>query len=395
MLRHLRLLLPLVLIPAAAAQGDDPWVLEAREFLQTHPEDAGLGVLVEALDVFDLDAARPHGETLRAIAETGWSGEHPEITSLIEGQATALAWATVAAGAVSMEFPEPQDIHSALPNTLELRLLMRLMVADARRQEAAGDPAAAAERSVRALRLANHLCAERTTLYQHLIGLSEMRLSCMALESALRHPGLDESALRSASSEIAWVQRHHRAITPTFATERRIVVSAVREMQGNPALQEQFLPEHEARNLTAAQRATVAFWIASPEAFEAAARPVWEEILANASRPPWEREVMDGAWLIQRVNGPVPGMHFPNFDQAFARDDVAVAHLALCQALCALRLGDDAALRNAIDPFTGQPVIVTADRVHSVGPDKRDEQGALVYDPTNGALSVGDIVAPR
>ena len=77
------------------------------------------------------------------------------------------------------------------------------------------------------------------------------------------------------------------------------------------------------------------------------------------------------------------------------RADVVTAHLRLCEALCALRLGQSDTLSRFPDPFTGQPLRVANDRIWSLGPDGQDQSARVSYDPTNGTVSAGDIVAPR
>jgi hypothetical protein len=45
-----------------------------------------------------------------------------------------------------------------------------------------------------------------------------------------------------------------------------------------------------------------------------------------------------------------------------------------------------------IDPFTGKPLMKMGNSFYSLGPDMTDQGGKVVYDPTNGTLSAGDIV---
>ena len=49
-----------------------------------------------------------------------------------------------------------------------------------------------------------------------------------------------------------------------------------------------------------------------------------------------------------------------------------------------------------VDPFTLQPVRYKSDGKHgvvySLGPDMTDNQAGVVYDPTNGTVSAGDVV---
>lgn len=49
-----------------------------------------------------------------------------------------------------------------------------------------------------------------------------------------------------------------------------------------------------------------------------------------------------------------------------------------------------------LDPITGKPFMYhktdEAFELYSIGPDLKDDKGELVYDPTNGTVSAGDIV---
>lgn len=45
------------------------------------------------------------------------------------------------------------------------------------------------------------------------------------------------------------------------------------------------------------------------------------------------------------------------------------------------------------DPFSGQPLRRSpAGTVYSVGPDRRDDSLAVIYDPSNGTMSTGDVL---
>ncbi len=46
---------------------------------------------------------------------------------------------------------------------------------------------------------------------------------------------------------------------------------------------------------------------------------------------------------------------------------------------------------NLIDPFTGKPYLVKGDVQYSIGPDMIDNGGMIIYDPTNGTFSSGDM----
>ena len=46
------------------------------------------------------------------------------------------------------------------------------------------------------------------------------------------------------------------------------------------------------------------------------------------------------------------------------------------------------------DPFSGQPYRMINDNFYSIGPDGKDDRLRIIYDPTNGTYSAGDIKIP-
>jgi hypothetical protein len=48
-----------------------------------------------------------------------------------------------------------------------------------------------------------------------------------------------------------------------------------------------------------------------------------------------------------------------------------------------------------LDPFTDKPFLLGQEKdkvfVYSVGPNGKDDKGLIIYDPTNGTMSAGDI----
>jgi hypothetical protein len=105
----------------------------------------------------------------------------------------------------------------------------------------------------------------------------------------------------------------------------------------------------------------------------------------------------------------------PNFTLGDARSYAAEARANLCRAALRMALGepfggDDRAATMTLagapaasadrrspwrDPFTDAPLVLDATTspalLYSLGPDLKDQRGLLAYDPTNGALSPGDI----
>ena len=125
-------------------------------------------------------------------------------------------------------------------------------------------------------------------------------------------------------------------------------------------------------------------------AFEQETDRVYRTIAANFEKPVWQRGKLD----MKKLSSSLPqAVALSNFDEAAVRAESALARLRLCESLAAARAGKAADAAAVRDPFADRPLGATADRWYSVGPDAADQQGALSYDPTNGTLSAGDIVA--
>lgn len=46
------------------------------------------------------------------------------------------------------------------------------------------------------------------------------------------------------------------------------------------------------------------------------------------------------------------------------------------------------------DPYSNKPFMVINGNIYSVGPDCNDDKLVIIYDPTNGTISLGDIIVP-
>jgi hypothetical protein len=131
------------------------------------------------------------------------------------------------------------------------------------------------------------------------------------------------------------------------------------------------------------------------DALEAEHLYLWTALVAVIEKPHWERETIDDAWVEQRVQNPLLRIAIPNASEAAVRQDHAMTQLRLCMVLCALRVGSADYAGQIMDPFTGEPLHIADDRVWSLGPDGADQEGRMRYDPSNGSVSAGDIVAAR
>ncbi|MBN1478260.1 hypothetical protein JXA47_16005 [Candidatus Sumerlaeota bacterium] len=384
-------LTPLCLSLAAQPEA---WLAEARAYVNTTDDTGGLSDLILSQDLLNTDLIIPQGETLTSIYREGWRAPHPEIEGLIASQRPALDAAIRAAEADHITFPAWQSSSSPVMNFLFFQLLAKLMAAEARMLAAQGQLDLAAERAVQLIRLSNHLNVENVGLIQHLIGVAGMNIGFTSLSDILIQPGISEETLEATWEALCQVARVHVGMEAAFETEGRCMLVGLQEAKSDPALLRDFFSGSLGRenmwHIMALQAALEDF-----NAFQAEHQRVWGLICENASLPAWERESFGPEWIEQQTDNPLFQLALPNFLEAVTREEVTEAKLSLCMALCALRLDDEARLEEIVDPFTGEPVRVESGRVWSLGPDQADQGANLVYDPTNGTMSPGDIVENR
>ena len=110
------------------------------------------------------------------------------------------------------------------------------------------------------------------------------------------------------------------------------------------------------------------------------------------SKPPWERSTAAPAFVEQSIYRDLVLVTVLDVGRLGGTHDHTLARLRLARAQCAIRLGEG--IEGITDPFSGQAIKSGDNLVSSVGPDFTPGTDGVVYDPTNGTTSAGDITAP-
>jgi hypothetical protein len=380
-----------------AQQGEDnPWIAQARAHVAANPENAGLGHLADAISRFDFGVYVAHSRTVDEIVRNGWRSNRPEIAELIRSQAPALRAAVAAAQAEHIEFPPSEDWNSPVPNFLSTQCIAKLLMVEARRLEAAGEPDSAAQRAVQAAQFGDHYCAEGGTLISNLIGVACLSISLKGLESILSHPGISDETLQATGSTLFRLDQGHVGVVEAFRTETDITMTTYHAARDDPSVFAMIWGDPSQADQDPERLANIRRGLDDMESLAADHERIGNAILENLSRPHWEREWLGREWVQSLATNPLlQGAPGPNMMEAATREATAIAHLRICQALCALRLGQPEVAERFLDPYTGGPLHMDAQRIWSLGPDKTDQAGREQYDPANGTVSAGDIVALR
>ncbi|MDX2177133.1 MAG: hypothetical protein SF028_11765 [Candidatus Sumerlaeia bacterium] len=393
----------LMAAPAASvnlqAQGADEWAAHAKE----NEGNEGLGHLAAALKAF---AGPPQGsanEALTEIIREGWRQPHPEVVEALRQNWEALGEFHKAGGYQDLRLP-PADVanfkSAGTPNFLATQVLTKLLVARARQLEAEGQVGQALDTALRAAWIASFYMGDEQPILSRLIGIACLHISLQAVEDLIRNPAADAEVVRGAGSQLYRIDQRIPGMGSAFMVEAAIGRAQLPEMHTEMRKKmEAATPEQveaELAKLPPAQRAMAKEMMnLDSESLLAGHEKVWRAVLENMDRPYRERETMDSAWFDRLSPNPIYNMMMPNFLEAGTRDDAVRARLRACQAARALRIGNAELAASTKDPFTGDPLKVTETSVYSLGPDAADQQGQVLYDPTNGTVSAGDVVVGR
>lgn len=390
-MRALPLGTTLALVITLAPADPPSWESVVQTHLQQSSSREGLErflAVYEALGEPLTERLQPHSDLLGAIQREGWKGNTLALEPLLDELQPVFAEAHTLAAFDSVDFPAATDFSTPVPNFLRLQLLFKAMAADARRLEAQGRLDEALARALDVTAMSSLLQDTDVTMIQHLIGVAGMSIGLRTAEAILPAPGLSEAALRDAQARLMRLDARGPRMADALQMESECMIRGMRQLRDNPdALAETLgVPDHQADDVRAA--------LADFARFEAEHARVWDQVIALARAPYWEQAGGPAPEeIVQQSTSPLIRVAMPNFLEAGVRETVARARLRLCLAVIALRLGEPVAAMQ--DPFTGLPLGLSMEAVRSLGPDREDQHGALLYDPTNGTLSPGDVVAAR
>jgi hypothetical protein len=360
--------------------------------LKQNPNQPGLALLRDAMNRLDGKAVNEAFESIKQVVDEGWRGNHPEIIAVLNSQAPALDAAIKASMEAPFALPSGNDVSAPVPDFLAVQRMTRLLLADARRLQAEGKPNEAARRALQAAQFNNIFNSENQMLISHLVGVAGVTRSMKTLEDILQSDKVSPDTARAIGAALIDIEKNGAGIVDGLEWEAATSLNTVRKMKADKDFRKKALePDITNKEMARALKKT----LKNVPKYETEHERVWDAILANAQKPYYERERVDWTFVKNKTDHPLLLASVPNFTEALTREDISIAHMRLAQALCALRMGGEFTAKQILDPFTGKPLVIKADKVYSLGPDMQDQGGDMEWNPNNGTVSVGDIVAKR
>jgi hypothetical protein len=253
-----------------------------------------------------------------------------------------------------------------------------------------GNPDVALRHATPTLAFGLRAVDEQPNLLSHLTVLPRLSWPLRGLSQILGFGGLSAEAVEDLRETLSSVEDPHfdrsRALAENAETYRSPETTAWLESK---ASREAFLTQRWSRR--APPDEALAILMARLEEFLELNWEHQSRLAEMGEQPSWETELWRRDLREEITDDPIirPGGDLREY---FARSICVETLFALVQQQVDL-LTDSGMER--FDPFTGEPLHMDGEHIWSLGPDTEDQGGLLVYDPTNGTLTPGDIVVPR
>lgn len=370
--------------PAVSSRDWKDWNSMVQGYVAENPGNERLLRFLEVLGQLDMKVATRVQRQVDTIVREGWNAPYPEVAEVLTTLRPVLEGALDLGRGGAFGFPPAEDLQAPVPNFPQMQMLIKLLVADARQAEARGDADGAVEKLVATARLADRFGARGVLLLQHMVSLSAQATVYRNLQAVLANPRTSADAAQRAGLALHEIDTHRAGLLDGLRTESRVTLQTVERARQDPAFLEK---------VTATDKGMTKQLLENYDQFRAEHERVWAIVLEACAKPAWERPRMDAAWVKSTTKDVAFQVVLPTMAESMTRDDILLAHLRICEVLCAVRMGKPELAAQFIDPFSGRALVLTDRLVYSVGPDRKDDSGAVVFDSKNGTGSAGDIVA--
>jgi beta-lactamase regulating signal transducer with metallopeptidase domain len=301
-----------------------------------------------------------------------------------------------------------QGPASPVPSFLAAQVSAKMLCVEGRHFESQGKYEEALDNYLAVLTMGRDYASPNSVMIGHLISLAIQNTAFQQITQLASSGNLREETLGRALTSLRHIESTVNPIANALREEEKDLQWSINDMRRNPEKYRQEA-EDEAKG-----------WIDDVDQIEADNRDAWKFLIGYAETPEWEWRAKDfNRELEERREKyhPLVAIAMPNFVEAKTRFLVTRSRnleTQLATALAAYRVGhgeyprslDDLTPRYferlPIDPFSGGKFRYETTgeefRLWSVGPDGTDDHAegppdaALVYDPTNGTTSAGDIL---
>lgn len=369
--------------PRPAISGKyDSWTANANAHYMANQNNQGLAATLRALDLVQELDYDDYDRTY-VIVDIGWSGDTQPAMKALQQNAPALEAAVAASAAESIAFPYQVDFKTdKYPEHIDkIDTIVLLILAEARRQEAAGAIQAAGARIFQAMAFSRLFLADGFSMDEHEAGIAGVQMSLHVLQSVLRRPDIAPGDIQKAGAALYEFDKKMPGFENSLLTQLNIDLVAQKDRLDDVDKSDKRKHNMGSKFIQFGTGIDMSI----PESKEV--EEAMHKYLEVRKKPAWKSE--RGSFRIftfndddikKKKNHPISNNSYikalvTRWVSYELDHDSIVAEVRMTAAMCALRMGQPALVSNFIDPFTGNPLRNDDTKIWSAGPDGRDDGG--------------------
>ncbi|MCX7013064.1 MAG: type II secretion system protein GspG [Candidatus Sumerlaeota bacterium] len=309
-----------------------------------------------------------------------------------------------------------QGPATPVPNFLAAQTAAKMLCFEGRYLESQGKPAEALNNCLTALTMGRDYGSPDNTLISGLISVAVESIAVQQVRRLVAGGQLDRAGLQVALDQLAIVARTQPSILDAVNGEKSCVQWAIDNFRKGPA---QAMAAFGTNMDNTEEKKEIEQAAANVDRLDADHKKMYQAATDYLAKPYWERDEAAYVQQLKAILDPSPVkkmLNLPNYQEADTRYRVAQSKIdeALLAAALELFKLDNGQYPDSlqglmpkyikdplVDPFCGQPYryILSRDAqgrpssytLYSLGPDSADNQNQVLYDPTNGTTSAGDL----
>jgi hypothetical protein len=387
-----------------------------KKLIAQLPDTNGVKYYLQGMLAFDTMSfqMRP-GETpknspvkfIDGILDNVWKEDNPRVVEILDKNEKAIEFVREGAKKDFAEFPkvEKRDFSSPVPNFLTVLQLSKVLIVQGKQYESKKEYPHAEENYLSAIKFGQSFGGENAVLISKLISIRAETLGYNALRDFLKNnPKQSEKFYSDLIAQLEAIHKNEKSIKYTYTTEFQAFHNTMEKTPRTGMLMTASPKNNWLVTLIGVyfffRKGTV---LKDMDDFN-------KEFMASLDKPYAEIKDIDWMRRISKMDI-ISRISAPNYTHSFIRHFVLEDQSGLTELGTAIQLyqSQKSHLPESLDdlspgilkempkdPFTDKSFVYykTDDgfKLYGLGPDLNDDKGALIYDPTKGTTSAGDIV---
>jgi hypothetical protein len=393
------------LMPPAPSWSPPPYASEttwedyARHFVEKNKEPNALEHYLNAFSLFTTNTFLIASYETDSILRYGWTQPYPKAEEALRLNQAAIQEMVLGAKMNQCSFP-PRLIgnYPHNYNFLRLQTFAKLLAVNGKKYESLNQPTAALDYYLTGIQFGKDMGLDKETLIGQLISIAMIRINTHPILNLIPQDKLTESDYRKIITELNRIDREQATFADILESDYqwRYILSNPKKYGLN--LDSPNQPKRSISRIIGDSWIGIYLYFTRGHVF----REKYDRVTtAKTTTYPefmkidWQKKM---SYRDELPIGYTRVMHEVSFLRlAQVESAIQLYHLEKKQWPKGMDELKSYLSPIPVDPFNDKPFLWTTDSggkpfAYSVGPDFKDDSAKIVYDPSNGVVSVGDVI---